>query len=367
MKEHSLSNFEIDDYYEKNSHYGGCYAKDVLPKSMNKDAYVFNLENNDQGGSHWTCAVKLKDCCIYFDSYGFIPPPDVIKFMKTSKKPCIYSSVQFQDLDSVLCGYYCIFMIDNLLRGVHFNDLMTLFSNNTKKNDQLIRNYFKHNKLVDRKGGLIRGAGILDTIRSIPSRIIDFFKGPRSDAPPVIRNALQNYGDQQITRLRVCRTPLNGMVEKILNIISSGEFNKQKQKLQYDQVFHLYLIIDLKNGKTFRIEKNATVDFAEYSGPVCGMLVPVTKTLTFSDLINKPAEKFGSTFWQYNSITNNCQVFVKNILDTAGLNSSELTTYVMQDAKAIFSTSPEYVKMFQNAVTDLGARGNILLQGKSIR
>lgn len=365
LKFQALDNLEIDDYYKKNPKFGGVYAKDGCPKRMTKSAYIFNLENQDQDGSHWIAAVKTKKAVVYIDPFGIVPPPDIIQFLKTSKKPLVYNTIQFQDLDSVLCGYYCIYFIDKMLSGSQFTTLMAGFSNNTKDNDCIIRHYFDHHKLIDTDGKLIHGAGIIDVLRSIPQRIAGFIKGPRAGAPPVIRRALSDFGNQFIVRMRVCRTPIHGMVDRILNLISTGEYAKQKAKLRYDQIFHLFLVLELQNGKVFRLEKNATVNFGTFHGTPSGLLVPLTKRITLAEFLNKPAEKIGAKFWQYDTV-NNCQYFVKTLLDVAGLNSLELNSYVVQDAKAIFSTSPQYVPLFTNAIANLGARADILVQGQGL-
>ena len=80
---------------------------------------VINLDDEDGSGTHWVCVVNSKDSkyVLYYDSFGvpFIDPK-IYTFLKTSKKKILYNQNQIQDITSVLCGYYCLKIIKDVMK-----------------------------------------------------------------------------------------------------------------------------------------------------------------------------------------------------------------------------------------------------------
>jgi hypothetical protein len=72
--------------------------------------YIVNLQSSfEGGGTHWTAVVLGKGKCLYFDSYGALPPLEVIDFMKRSKgRGYTYNESIIQAMKSELCGFYCM-------------------------------------------------------------------------------------------------------------------------------------------------------------------------------------------------------------------------------------------------------------------
>jgi hypothetical protein len=51
----------------------------------------------------------------------------------------LMNTYRIQALDSMMCGYFCIYMINEMCKGKTFYDVLLEFDpNNYKKNDQLI-------------------------------------------------------------------------------------------------------------------------------------------------------------------------------------------------------------------------------------
>ena len=143
----ALSDKELNDYYQRESRYLGTYPKDVIPMKLakkNEGAMIINMNNSDQGGSHWTLILLNKDNTIYFDSFGVVPSMDVVRFMKKRGKPMYYSDRQLQDLASSSCGWFSIHFIDEcLLKGRNFLDVLNQdFGYDVKKNERLLASYF---------------------------------------------------------------------------------------------------------------------------------------------------------------------------------------------------------------------------------
>ena len=70
MSAHPLTNFEIQEYYKNESRFNGAYSGDNLPKTIKNRAYVINLDEYEDVGTH-RIALYVKDNEItYFDSFG---------------------------------------------------------------------------------------------------------------------------------------------------------------------------------------------------------------------------------------------------------------------------------------------------------
>ena len=53
MKPHSLTNFEIQKYHENKLKLNGVFSRDNLPKKVKDGAYVINLDEHKDTGTHW--------------------------------------------------------------------------------------------------------------------------------------------------------------------------------------------------------------------------------------------------------------------------------------------------------------------------
>ena len=49
---HPLTNFEIQDYLNKEKRFNGIFSRNNLPKTLKKGAYVINLDHSKNTGTH---------------------------------------------------------------------------------------------------------------------------------------------------------------------------------------------------------------------------------------------------------------------------------------------------------------------------
>ena len=72
---HPLTNFEIKEYYENEPRFNGVYSRDNLPKTIKNKAYIINLNEYTDAGTHWIALYVRNNEVIYFDSFGveYIP------------------------------------------------------------------------------------------------------------------------------------------------------------------------------------------------------------------------------------------------------------------------------------------------------
>ena len=108
---------------------------------MGDGAYVINLDEYKDTGTHWVALFCKKNEIVYFDSFGVEHIPEEIKKFIGNRniKANIY---RVQANNSVMCGYFCIGFID--LAGKTLIDYTNLFSPyDFNKNDSIIFSYFK--------------------------------------------------------------------------------------------------------------------------------------------------------------------------------------------------------------------------------
>ena len=77
MPLHSLTNFEIQKYYQNEPRFNGVYSRDNLPK-IKDGAYIINLDEYADIGTHWVALYVVNDVT-YFDSFGVEHIPKEIK------------------------------------------------------------------------------------------------------------------------------------------------------------------------------------------------------------------------------------------------------------------------------------------------
>ena len=140
---HPLTNIEISEYYANEPRFYGVYSRNNLSKTIKKAAYVINLDEYENTGTHWVSLfVKINEA-IYFDSFGIeYIPNEINKFI--SNKNIINNIFRIQAYDSIMCGYFCIEFINYILKGKTLLNYTKLFSpTDFKKSDQIIKRIFK--------------------------------------------------------------------------------------------------------------------------------------------------------------------------------------------------------------------------------
>ena len=68
MLPHSLTNFEIQKYYQNEPKFYGVYSRNNLPK-MKDGAYLINLNENKSVGTYWIVLYVDGDSVAYLDSF----------------------------------------------------------------------------------------------------------------------------------------------------------------------------------------------------------------------------------------------------------------------------------------------------------
>ena len=143
MPPHPLTNFEMQRYYEDKPRFNGVFSRNNLPLKIKDEAYLINLYEYIDVGTHWIALFCNENEVVYFDSFGVEHVPKKIKGFVENKN--IKANIfRVQANDSVMCRYFCIGFIDFMLAGTKLTDFRNMFCpHDFKKNDDIILSYFK--------------------------------------------------------------------------------------------------------------------------------------------------------------------------------------------------------------------------------
>ena len=124
---HPLTNFAIQKYYKNEPIFNGVFSRNNLPKKIKEGAYVINLDEYANVGTHWIALFCKKIEIVYFDSFGVEYIPNEIKKFIRSKN--IKANIfRLQENSSTMCGYFSIGFIHFMLAGKKLTDYANLFS-----------------------------------------------------------------------------------------------------------------------------------------------------------------------------------------------------------------------------------------------
>ena len=141
-----ISNYDIQSWiaYFSVKTFRGVISRDEIPSISNKGYYICNLNDSTQTGSHWVGIHIKVNIVEYFDSFGLNAPEELVELTNRLRLNYLYNSTQYQALTSVLCGYYCLYFVNESYRGSSYYHLLKPFSHSdTSLNEKFIRGYFK--------------------------------------------------------------------------------------------------------------------------------------------------------------------------------------------------------------------------------
>ena len=123
MTPHPLTNFEIQVYYQNEPRFIGVYSRDNLPDKIKYGAYVVNLDEYSDIGTHLYVNNKT---VTYFDSFGIEHISREVKKIVNNKN-IITNIFRMQAYDSVMCRSFCIAFINYMFMGKSLIDYIIFF------------------------------------------------------------------------------------------------------------------------------------------------------------------------------------------------------------------------------------------------
>ena len=179
-------------------------------------------------------------------------------------------------------------------------------------------------------------------------KVYDLLRDRTDRYTPSVRKLLEKIGNKKIKEIRICREPINSVITKVLNVISLGNWNKNTKALGYDNVFHLFMKIELDDNNHYLIEKNETIKIAPFNKHVTeSVVVPIYQpNITLMDMLEATKRFMGErNYFVYSPSKYNCQNYLSSFLTANGLNTPKLEEFVLQSAAKIIQGLP-WIKCF---------------------
>ena len=139
MPHHPLTIFEIQKYYQNEPRFNRVFSRDNLPKKVKDGAYVINLHENADVGTHWIALFCNRCEIVDFDSFGVEHVKDIFW-----SKNIVVNIFRVQENDSVMYWFFCICFIDFILAGKKLTDFASNCSpHDLKKNGNIVLGYVR--------------------------------------------------------------------------------------------------------------------------------------------------------------------------------------------------------------------------------
>jgi hypothetical protein len=218
----------------------------------------------------------------------------------------------------------------------------------------------------------LQGSGILSRfLTKAKDKVVDVFSPRLNDYNNNAKRMMAKYGHEQIKSMAIYRTPLPSMLNKVINVVSLGQWEELKKKYGFDKFYHLALVLTLKNNKNIIVEKNEVISVSDsYKTNSDTEVLPIdnyTLPITLNELLDKARKSFGNDmkYFGYDPFDNNCQVFIKYILMSNGLYTIKINNFLFQDISELTKELNPLTKGIMRGTTKVAAIVNkVLGKGK---
>lgn len=275
------------------------------------------------------------------------------------------------------------------LNKSYFEDkvLKDKYANKLFKKGFILLPEFYSKKIQDKLFGKIKGSGIfsmdnlkkafvgftpLSAVNKSPTlALINKIDDNVGGYPKYVSDIIKKYGNNNIIKIEIGRTPIQTAIDKLMNIMMLGKLEKRKERMGYDDLFHLRLIAHLDNGKRVSMEKNERINMSINEGRRKAKNEEIATVegnfegLTINDMLEGAKRIQGDKFFKYSASSNNCQDFVLALLKGSNIGDMEDFNFVKQDVKSLFSQYG-YMKKIQDKVTNIAGKFNQLVYGGKI-
>lgn len=216
---------------------------------------------------------------------------------------------------------------------------------------------------------------IVGSILSLPKNIYTVLtQGIRKKAPPHFREFMIKNGALKIVSLKACREPVQQVVQQMLSLMTLGKWDEEKHKYNYDTMYHVYLLLNMNNGRQVLIEKNQVLNITFYdedprsqNQKACVDLPTPTTPIPLLEFFNNAANAVGDSIYLYSGKDNNCQVFLYNLLKYNNLLTNEFKDFIMQNTQDMVNSLPPITQQAMQSATDLAAIWDVILHGEGMK
>jgi len=383
-----ISNFDIDNMLKPFPEYLGCISSDeliskILPQiqPQSRAFWVNNLSPSTSGGSHWVsffvdARPEGSNSIEYSDSFGD-PIPDEMrqdiqqiadklnaeKYLKLKEN----TLVQRQGDKTSNCGFFAVKFVLDRMRDKSFAE-STGF-------DSSIRDESADGEKDISKFKTQMGWGFIPSFMRRPNSFADQIKNfvffPAKELSNPFKKFMSQYGHYKIIKATIRRQPIGWAIDKLLNVISLGTWSAGKKELNYPDLFHLGIVLDLSNnqtGKKVILEKLERPHFTEsWKDDANVEYYPVQLKYstgtnaypTLNEFVQKTIDKIGiHAFTQYAGFRGdkNCQNFIMDLLNANSSLTPGAKTFIYQPIEELVKKMPSWVDKISQGVTDFSAR-----------
>jgi uncharacterized protein YneF (UPF0154 family) len=352
------------------------YSANTIPKDLKVgQPIIVNTDLKSGFGVHWITMIKLDPKNKYvYDPLGKNNPRisgqgQLVDSLLLDKSTHLYP-YESEMRSSKDCGYFAIFVARLMKKAFARNPSVTSdqidaliqkkFGKTADKGDvkhlSSIKNKIKNKKEEDDIEP--EGAGLKEIWRHFKGIWNAIFKGNRHGFAPRVRSYLEQYGNFQIVSLRVCRKPIQKIINNVIDFVGTSE-------TAHDTLFHLFLVVTLYNGLTLVLEKNEQVNIKPYVAEKTDDLrsVSIGSRMTLNVMLNNAILKVGIyKLTDYDAIDRNCQIFVIDVLKSNNIPiPPNLYQFIVQNMKNLI---PSWIKRFAYFGTSIANRLNQVIEGE---
>ena len=117
---HVMKKYKLKIYTMNESQLQRVFNYPIYPRDnkIYSDRGFVSIDNGSQCGTHWTCFLVKDNKSLYFDGFGC--QTDIF-LLKHLHKPITYHDYKIQDINSKICGSYCLYFF-YLIERTNYND-----------------------------------------------------------------------------------------------------------------------------------------------------------------------------------------------------------------------------------------------------
>ena len=116
LRNNTMNAFQLQKIYN--------YPINPRDSKIYSDKGFVNKDDGRMGGTHWKCFIVKDNKSYYFDSFGGQPDRFLLNQLP---KPIIYHNFKIQDINSKLCGSYCLYFFYLIERMNYYDAILKMY------------------------------------------------------------------------------------------------------------------------------------------------------------------------------------------------------------------------------------------------
>lgn len=189
--------------------------------------------------------------------------------------------------------------------------------------------------------------------------------------PTAVRDVLKQKGDLVIKKIFVCRVPISSNIINLGNLISNNKLDNIKEKLGYDKLYHLFMVLKLEDNTLYLVEKNEVIVLKQIDDiPDNTEVIKINmknRVIPLDALFENTIKLMGlDKFLKYDVANNNCQFFIVNILKANGLLTPAYNKFISQNIVMLFRKLGKPYKIVVDFVTNFFSKTAPMVKGSGL-